>query len=140
MKRFSLSLLVLLIMGCLFLSSQLFAEVAMEQAVSEPQTIQFKEDSVLSEKTLLKVGLVSLFGVLLAVAALVVTKKYILKIQSGTNLNLKIKLVAVKRLTPKLMLLVAQVDDKEYLIAQSGEHLNVLPHSNNNPENSDANI
>jgi flagellar biogenesis protein FliO len=140
MKRFSLSLFVLLIIGYFFLSSRLFADVAAEPAVSAPQAIQFKEDSVLSEKTLLKVGLVSIFGVLLAVAALLVIKKYILKMPRGVDLDSKIKLIAVKRLTPKLMLVVARVDDKEYLITQSGEHLNVLPHSENPHEKTDANI
>jgi flagellar biogenesis protein FliO len=140
MKRFSLLSLVFLIMGYLLSTSQLFADVAIEQAVNEPQAIQFKEDSVLSEKTLLKVGLASIFGVLLAVVALVVTKKYILKMPSSAGLDSKIKLITVKRLTPKMILLVAQVDDKEYLIAQAGEHLNVLLHRENLPEKTDANI
>lgn len=92
------------------------------------QPISFKRDDTVSERTLVKVGVVTLFGVLLALAVLVALKKLLVKLPSAEGGENRIRLQVVKRLTPKLMLLIVHVDDKEYLIAQSGERVCITPH------------
>lgn len=97
------------------------------------QAIPFKKNEVFSEKNLLRTGIVSMLGVLVAFGVLIVIKRYVVNQPAGvTDMNC-INLRAVKRLTPKLMLFVVCVDNREYLILQSGDRVAVTKHRENIP-------
>ena len=92
------------------------------------QTIPFKQDDTVNEKTLIKVAAVSVFGITMVFVVLGVLKKYQSKLAGGADASERICLQTVKRLSPKLILTIARVDDKEYLIAQSGDRLSIAQH------------
>lgn len=68
--------------------------------------------------------LLALIGV--AWAGLYFAKKYMPRFVAGNSTGKRLQMLEVMRLTPRTTLYVVRFDDKTFLLAQSGETVNVL--------------
>ncbi|ODB85629.1 hypothetical protein A3194_12405 [Candidatus Thiodiazotropha endoloripes] len=85
--------------------------------------IPFRKENLFAEASLMRVLLVTIIGLLLVIFSVYVLKRFYFKQPLSDSTVQNIKLLAVKRLTPKLTLSIVQVNDKEYVLAQSGDNL-----------------
>lgn len=85
--------------------------------------IPFKDGNILAETSLVRVLVVTVIGLVLVIFSAYILKKIYLKQPVSGSTGQNIKLVEIKRLTPKLTLFVVRVNDKQFVIAQSGDNL-----------------
>jgi len=123
--------LIVLLLGLLFMTSAAtFADTG--------SSIPYKTDGVADASMLFRVFISLLLVLALGVAALVLFKKYYLKV-TITGLS-RITLIELKRLSPKLTIYRVGIDENEYVIAQSTDHLVVLDKTQkHDPQTTDKN-
>ena len=88
--------------------------------------IPFRNESLFSQTSLIRILFATIIGILLVIIFVYILKKYYLKQPLTQFASQNIKLVAVKRLTPKLTLSIVQVNDTKYVLAQCGDNLVTL--------------
>ncbi len=97
-------------------------------AVSD-QAIPFKKPSQSPSESAGRIGLVSLLSIALSLVAVIALKKVLQRkgVISDTP-GARISVEDTKRLTPKLTVFLVKVDDIDYVLAQSGDELQLVKH------------
>lgn len=113
---------------------------AMEEqtAVIAPETqpaIPFKQAEQISGATLLRVGAILIFVLIVGVAAILLLKKIILDRSLIKLPAARIRLAEARRLSSRLSVYLVVVDGQEYLVSQSGDSNFMLKHQ---PSGSDS--
>ena len=92
--------------------------------------IHFKQQDYITPSLILRLVLGIFFAVVAVLVVVFVLRKYNFGIEKGVLSNDRnIKLLEVKRLTPKTVLFYVSVKDVHYLLAQSGDNLIVVDKS-----------
>lgn len=142
---------LIIFLASLFIAAVAFADAATNEAsnskIGSPDNatqlsdsngtqIPFKQDNGLSGSDVVKFLFAFLFVVVIAFAAIFVLKKYFygtLPLPKTETKN--INLIEAKRLSPKLMLFLVDVQGERILLAQCGDNLafhNPNAHTNSN--------
>jgi flagellar biogenesis protein FliO len=87
------------------------------------QAIPFRQDSVIPPENIIRVAIVLIFGLALAFLAIYLLKKYYFSSSLSGIDQKRIQLIEVKRVSPRLMLFMLEIDKKTIVLAQSGETL-----------------
>ena len=119
---------VWVVIGLITATQTLQADNSKDHADLSSEVIPFKDDNIVTEKKLIKVAIVSILGVLVAIVVLASLKKFLIKLPVATGVEDRVRLQNIKKLSPKLTLMIARVDDKEYLISQSGDRVTIVQH------------
>lgn len=94
---------------------------------SSPQQIPFKKEGEVSPSQLFRIAGAFLFVIALAVGGIYVLRKYLPGVEGRRNGEGKrVRLLEVRRLTPKTLLFLVEVDGKTLLLSQYGERLSVV--------------
>ena len=102
-----------------------------------PQSIPFKQAEQFSGASLLRVGAILVFVLILAVAVIIVLKKIILDRSVIKFPDSRIRLLEARRLSSRLSVFLVVVDEQEYLISQTGESSSMLRHESSAPDKFD---
>jgi len=103
------------------------AGAAAPSIVPKSESVPFKKEGVITAGLLVKLMFGLFFSVLLGAAAVYFLKKYYFGLgQAGTADGKNIRLVEVKRITPKSTLIHIEFKGKQFLLAQTGEQLTVV--------------
>jgi flagellar biogenesis protein FliO len=90
------------------------------------QGLPFRKDSVIPPKSLARVTIAVLIGLGLAITAVYFLKKYLFARNHMGSGSHRMQLLEVKRLSPRLILFMVEIDKKTVVLAQSGEQLVTL--------------
>jgi flagellar biogenesis protein FliO len=102
------------------------APTLQQGANASAQKLPLRKDSVIPQKTLIRVLIAVIIGLILAFAIAYLLKKYLFVRDLLGSDEQRIQLLEVRRLTPRLTLFMVRVDDKTMVLAQSGERLVAL--------------
>ncbi len=116
------------VMAACFFHEPLWAQAALEPGAPDPPSIPFKQEDAVGPSLTLKVIIVTFFCVVLAVAAAWLVRKRFYGKTLVQSAGARIQLHDFKRLTPKLNVFVVGIDEKDYVIVQSGEQVTLTPH------------
>ncbi len=94
------------------------------QNAAEP--IPYRQDSVLSPATLLKVLLAAVFAIGFAIVIIFVLKKYLYNTMLENEKGRRIHLIEAKRLSPKLSLFLVEIDKQPVLLSLCGDSVDIL--------------
>jgi flagellar biogenesis protein FliO len=121
-------LLLMLVISCVHaaVADAVFAQPA---AIEVPADIPYKKDPGHGSGSFLKAIIV--MGLLLSLAggALFLVKRSAIAGKLGIAEAKFIKLVELKRLSPKLNVYLLEVHGRQYLLAQAGESLSIVEHT-----------
>jgi flagellar biogenesis protein FliO len=122
------SLFLMLVISCCCPVS--IAAPADEQsaAVEMALEIPYKKDASGGSTVLLKAIIVMVLLLGVAGGALFLVKRSVLARKLGISDAKFIKLVELKRLSPRLSIYLLAVDNRHYLLAQSGDSLSIVEH------------
>ncbi|HLQ26890.1 MAG TPA: hypothetical protein VK138_13555 [Acidiferrobacterales bacterium] len=88
------------------------------------QEIPFKKGSDISSSQITRLVGIFIVVVLLAAGTVYLLKRYITGIEMGKNgIRRRIRLLESKRLTPRTILFLVEIDGKTYMLSQHGEKL-----------------
>jgi hypothetical protein len=101
------------------------SEPAVDQAASEP--IPFREDDVLGRGLLMRVLWVTLFGIVVALAATWFLRRFLHRSLPDHKDQASISLVSFRKLAPRISVFVIDIDGERFAVVDSGSSIVHIP-------------
>jgi flagellar biogenesis protein FliO len=112
-------------------------DVAPEAPATDGIGIPYKDQDVFSTEALTRVTLALLVAIIVAVGVLLALKRFYAPAGGGVASGNRVRLIEAKRLSPKLVVFLVQVDEEAYLLAQNGDRLTLVKHHDNGAAGND---
>ncbi len=136
--RLDMVLGIISIIIMLLPSGVLFADAQNGITITE-QPIPYRSRSMVSGDSLARLSLAVGLGISLVVLSIWVIKKIQHKSLDENSKRKKIRLIDMRRITPKLTLMIIEVEKKTYVLAQNNENVvRIDAYDSKSAENNDA--